>query len=48
MPKRERREPDRAENAMLYCPNCSQRLEARHCKLQCSRCGYFMDCSDYY
>ncbi len=33
---------------MLYCPNCSQRLEARHCKLQCNRCGYFMDCSDYY
>ena len=33
--------------AMLYCPNCSQRLEALGCKLRCTRCGYFMDCSDY-
>lgn len=35
-------------NAMLFCPNCSQRLESRSCKLRCDRCGYFMDCSDYY
>lgn len=34
--------------AMHYCPNCSQRLEERGCKLRCERCGYFMDCSDYY
>ena len=34
--------------AMHHCPNCSQRLEERGCKLRCSRCGYFMDCSDYY
>ena len=34
--------------AMHYCPNCSQRLEERGCKLRCRRCGYFMDCSDYY
>lgn len=33
---------------MLYCPNCSQRLQSRSCKLRCDRCGYFMDCSDYY
>ena len=33
---------------MHYCPNCSQRLEPRSCKLRCNRCGYFMDCSDYY
>ena len=33
---------------MHYCPNCSQRLEERGCKLRCGRCGYFMDCSDYY
>ncbi len=33
--------------AMLYCPNCSQRLESRSCRLRCNRCGYFMDCSDY-
>ncbi|MYB53702.1 MAG: hypothetical protein F4X77_16120 [Acidobacteriia bacterium] len=37
-----------AQNVMLYCPNCSQRLESRSCKLRCDRCGYFMDCSDYY
>lgn len=37
-----------AELAMHYCPNCSQRLEDRGCRLRCSRCGYFMDCSDYY
>ena len=36
------------QNVMLYCPNCSQRLESRSCKLRCDRCGYFMDCSDYY
>jgi Zn finger protein HypA/HybF involved in hydrogenase expression len=36
------------QNAMLYCPNCSQHLESRSCKLRCDRCGYFMDCSDYY
>lgn len=34
--------------AMLHCPNCSQRLEDRGCRLRCNRCGYFMDCSDYY
>lgn len=34
--------------AMLHCPNCSQRLEDRGCRLRCIRCGYFMDCSDYY
>ena len=37
-----------AELAMHYCPNCSQRLEDRGCRLRCNRCPYFMDCSDYY
>ena len=32
----------------LYCPVCSQRLEARRCKLVCSVCGYYMSCADYY
>ena len=36
------------EEAMLYCPVCNQRLTARHCKLVCERCGYFMSCADYY
>ncbi len=36
------------ELAMIHCPNCSRKLESHRCKLQCERCGYFMDCSDYY
>jgi hypothetical protein len=36
------------EPAMLYCPVCSRRLTASHCKLICEDCGYFMSCSDYY
>lgn len=33
---------------MLYCPNCSQRLEELKCKLFCRDCGYYMSCADYY
>jgi hypothetical protein len=33
---------------MLYCPVCSTRLTARHCKLICENCGYYMSCADYY
>lgn len=29
------------------CPVCSQRLESRHCKFVCARCGYFMSCSEF-
>ena len=28
------------------CPNCSQELIARSCKLICPRCHYFLSCSD--
>jgi hypothetical protein len=31
----------------LYCPVCSARLTARSCKLMCTKCGYYMSCSDY-
>ncbi len=31
-----------------YCPACSVPLEPRLCKLICTRCGYYMSCSDYY
>lgn len=36
------------EDASRYCPVCSQRLTARHCKLLCTTCGYYMSCADYY
>ena len=37
-----------AEEPMLYCPVCNQKLAPRHCKLVCERCGYYMSCADYY
>jgi hypothetical protein len=39
---------DESEEPMLYCPVCNQKLAARHCKLVCERCGYYMSCADYY
>jgi hypothetical protein len=35
------------EEPMLFCPVCSERLNARKCKLFCGRCGYYMSCADY-
>jgi len=37
-----------AIDASQYCPSCSAPLEPHKCKLVCTRCGYFMSCSDYY
>jgi hypothetical protein len=37
-----------AETPSSYCPVCSERLQARKCKLFCPVCGYYMSCSDYY
>ena len=37
-----------SEQAMLYCPVCSTKLESRKCKLFCAQCGYYMSCADYY
>jgi len=36
------------EEAILFCPVCSTRLESRKCKLFCSLCGYYLSCADYY
>jgi hypothetical protein len=44
--KKQQEEP--AEEPMLYCPVCDQRLQQLKCKLICERCGYFMSCADYY
>ena len=33
---------------MLFCPVCSLRLSERKCKLFCERCGYYLNCADYY
>lgn len=42
-------EPEPVEDVwahLAYCPNCGTRLEKRHCKARCLRCGFFQDCSD--
>lgn len=30
-----------------FCPNCGARLHNERCKRRCSRCHYFMSCSDF-
>lgn len=37
-----------ADEPMLHCPVCSQRLAEVRCKLVCKKCGYYMSCADYY
>ena len=30
----------------MHCLNCGRELVERGCKVRCSYCGYFEDCSD--
>jgi hypothetical protein len=36
------------EHPISFCPVCSERLEPKRCKLICTKCGYYLSCSDYY
>lgn len=39
--------PPREEFPNQFCPACSSRLQSRHCKMVCPRCGYYMSCSEF-
>lgn len=36
----------RAMKSAISCIRCGSAMEERGCKVRCSRCGLFYDCSD--
>lgn len=39
--------PEAAGFPWDHCPNCGERLVNQRCTYRCTRCHYFMSCSDF-